>query len=116
MTLDDFYFKQNEPNQSCLLVLRQNILTSDSRFTETIKYGMPCFCIGKRAICYLWTNKKSGWPYVLFVDGKLLKHPALLSGQRKRMQLLEIDPTSDIPTDWLKEILSEAVRLLKKDS
>ena len=58
LDLDRFYLEKKEPFRSCLLALRQIILDSDPDIRETRKYGMPCFCLGKRHFCCLWTDKK----------------------------------------------------------
>ena len=48
----DYYAKVKEPAKSCLLALRQVILQEDKAVTETIKWGMPCFC-GTSPFCAL---------------------------------------------------------------
>ena len=79
---DDFYLNKEDPNKSCLLALRSIILKQDESVTETIKYGMPCFCYKKKMFCYLWVDKKTDQPYILMVEGKLLEHPNLETGDR----------------------------------
>ena len=110
--LDDFYLTKTEPNKSCFLALRDIILNSYKDLSETVKYGMPCFCLGKKALCYLWIDKVTNWPYILFVDGNKLSHPALESGTRKRMKTLPINPSEDIQVDQIHQILSDAVKLI----
>lgn len=112
--LDHFYLEKDEPLKSCLLALREIILDSDPEVYETRKYGMPCFCLGKRHFTYLWTDKKSGQPYVLFVDGALLDHPELKQGDRKRMRIFPIDSEKDIPIERLRTILKDALTLCRK--
>ena len=77
-----FYLNKEEPNKSCLLALRNIILSQDENITETTKYGMPCFCYKKKMFCYLWIDKKTTEPYILFVEGKHLNHPKLETGNR----------------------------------
>lgn len=110
----DYYLRKEEPNKSCLLALRDVILKQDSTITETKKYGMPCFCYGKKAFCYLWTDKKSDLPYILFVEGKQLDHPLLESGGRARMKVLYVDPLQDLPLDIINDLLTKALGLYKK--
>ena len=100
-----------EPNKNCLLALRDIILRQDQLVTETKKYGMPCFCYGKKMFSYLWTDKKTLEPYILFVEGKHLKHPLLESGTRARMKILRINPNEDIPIDTVNDLLKRAVDL-----
>jgi len=111
--LDTFYLTQAEPNKSCLLVLRTIILDQDANVHETRKYGMSCFCYLKKMFCYLWTDKKTKEPYILFVEGKHLDHPALEQGDRSRMKILRIDPNSDLPMDTITGILKSALDLYR---
>ena len=73
LEINDFFLKKEEPNKSCLLALRDIILSIDENVNETQKYGMPCYCFNKKAFCYLWVDKKTFEPYILFVEGKMLK-------------------------------------------
>jgi hypothetical protein len=111
--LDAFYLAQEEPNKSCLLVLRKIIGDQDPLVNETLKYGMPCFCYRKKMFCYLWTDKKTNEPYILFVEGKHLDHPALEHGDRSRMKILRIDPTTDLQMDTITSNLKDALELYR---
>lgn len=72
---------------------------------------MPCFCYKKKMFCYLWTDKKSGEPYLLMVEGRHLQHPSLEKGGRSRMRIFSIDSNLDIPVDEVKRLLDEALDL-----
>lgn len=111
MDLDNFYLDKKEPNQSCLLALRTIILSHNENLNETRKYGMPCFCYGKKMFCYLWVDKKTNWPYILMVEGNKLLHPALEAGDRARMKVLNINPTMDLPLGTIQSVLDEAFKL-----
>lgn len=111
--LDNFYSNKQEPNKSCLLALRSIILKQDTYITETLKYGMPCFCYKTKMFCYLWTDKKSHEPYILMVEGKHLDHPKLETGERARMKVLRVDPEKDLPLKSIETILKKALDLYK---
>lgn len=113
MDTDNFYLAQTEPNRSCLLALRKIILETESDVSETTKYGMPCFSYKRKGFCYLWTDKKTNEPYILFVEGKHLHHPKLETGGRSRMKILRVNPNQDIPLNTIKKILSQALELYK---
>ncbi|MBK9592589.1 MAG: DUF1801 domain-containing protein [Crocinitomicaceae bacterium] len=102
--LNSFYLNKSEPNKSCLLALRDLILNQDSKITETLKYGMPCFCYHKKMFCYLWTDKKTDQPYILMVEGKHLHHPKLETGSRSRMKIFRVDPTKNLPKKVIETI------------
>ncbi len=111
--LNSFYLSKEEPVKSCLLALRSMILAQDSLVSETRKYGMPCFCYKKKMFCYLWTDKKTEEPYILFVEGKLLDHPMLEVGSRARMKIFRIDPNIDLPIEEIVFLLNKALDICK---
>lgn len=87
------------------------LLNFNEEITETVKYGMPCFCYKGKAFCYLWMDKKTNFPYFLLVEGNKMKHPKLESGDRKRMKVFIVNPEEDLPLEVIHEILSEALNL-----
>lgn len=108
---DNFYLNQPEPNKSCLLALRDIILQQDEHITPTIKYGMPCFCYKGKMFCYLWVDKKTNHPYILFVEGEHLNHPKLETGTRKRMKTFNVNPNRDLPVATMVTLLHQALEL-----
>lgn len=111
---NNFYFSKNEPNKSCLLTLRNIILKQDKNVTETTKYGMPCFCYKNKMFAYLWTEKKTNEPYILFVEGQHLEHPELEKGNRARMKIFRFNPNTDMPIKTIELLLNTAIDLYKK--
>ena len=112
--INEYYLNKKEPAKSCLLTLRNLILKMDTSVSETKKYGMPCFCFKNKVFCYLWMDKISDEPYILFVEGKHLDHPKLESGNRAKMKIFRINPTTDLPIDTIQMLLSEALSIYKK--
>ena len=106
-----YYLQQPEPQQSCLLAMRDLLLQLDTHITETRKYGMPCFCYQDHIFCYLWTDKHTQEPYFLLADGNHLTHPALESGNRSRMKILRVAPTENLPVARISAVLQEALQL-----
>lgn len=109
--LDESYLAHPEPARGTLLALRAMILDHDPRISETVKYGMPCFLYGRNILCYLWTDRKTGEPYILMAEGNRLHDPRLEQGSRSRMKILWIDPCKDIPVDAVAAVLDEAIAL-----
>ncbi|MDX1446319.1 DUF1801 domain-containing protein [Lishizhenia sp.] len=105
----NIYLKQDEPLQSCWLTLRSIIRKHDELITECVKYGSPCFLYRDKILCYLWKDKKSNQPYILFSDGNSLHHPVLDFKGRKKMKSMEVDPNKDIPIELVKEVLTQAI-------
>nr|WP_295921306.1 DUF1801 domain-containing protein [uncultured Dyadobacter sp.] len=109
----DRYFEQHdEPAKSCLLALRAYILGFAPEVTEMWRYRMPFYAHRGKRFCYLWTEKKSGKPYLGVVDGFRMDHPALIAEQRSRMKIMLIAPEEDLPMQDLNEVLSAAISLL----
>src|SRR6188508_105913 len=111
--VDNYYLNKDEPNKSCLLALRSIILEQDTAVTETLKWGMPCFCYKKKMFCYLWTDKKTDEPYILMVEGKHLVHPKLETGERSRMKIFKVDPNKDLPVKTIEDILQKSLDLYR---
>lgn len=112
--LHDYYMNKEEPNKSCLFVLRDIILEQDEQITESIKWNSPCFSYKNRMFCFLMIDKKTNKPYLLMVEGLRLDFPELDQGNRTRMKTLNIDPTKDLPIKTIERILDSALDLYKK--
>lgn len=110
---DVFYLNKDEPNKSCLLALRQLILAQDEHITETIKYGMPCFCYRNKMFCYLWVDKITREPYILMVEGKHLAHARLEAGTRSKMKVFRVKADEDLPLNDLRMMLKGALDLYR---
>jgi len=111
--VDNFYLKQEEPNRSCLMALREIILSQDKNITHVLKYGMPFFCYRGKMFCYLWIHKKYQKPYIGIVEGKSIDHPDLIIEKRSRMKIMLFDPNKDLPLETIKMILTEIMKLYK---
>lgn len=94
--------------------MKKLILDQDEKVTETVKYGMPCFCYREKMFCYLWVDKKSTEPYILFVEGGHLHHPKLEVGNRSRMKIYRVNPNVDLRIDEIRVLLKEALDLYRK--
>ena len=108
---ENYYLKQEEPDKSCLLALKDFILGLDHNITPEWKYGLPFFYYKKKMFCYFWKDKKTHEPYVGICKGSEIEHPKLEAGDRKRIKIFRVDPTKDIDINGLQEILSEAMAL-----
>ena len=73
---------------------------------------MPGFSIDNKMISYLWTDKKTKEPYVLWVLGKQLDHPLLETGDRSRMKILRINTEEDIPILLIEELVYTSIEII----
>lgn len=108
--LDQFYLKREEPLQSCLLGLRDIILSTNDEITPEWKYKLPFFYYRNKMLCYLWIHKKHKQPYIGFVDGNLLNDEDLLVEKRAKIKILLIDPQEDLPYKKIKLLLATAIK------
>lgn len=107
--VNNFYTKQEEPNQSCFLALRLLIKNTDEQIEECIKYGCPCFLYKKKILCYLWKDISTQYPYILFSDGLKMKNKALEFGGRKKMKSFSVNPNLDLDALLINELIVEAL-------
>ncbi len=109
--IDNYFLNLEEPTKSCMQALRDYILNYDANITEAWKYRLPFFLYKKKMFCYFWGDKKTGLPYIGFVEGRNIDHPLLEQGNRKRMKILRIEPSQDLPIETIDEIMREAIGL-----
>lgn len=110
---DNFFLQQKEPVKSCLLALREIILSQDKDVSAAWKYGMPFFCFKGKMFCYLWVHKTLKQPYIGIVEGKRFSHPDLIIEKRSRMKIMLFDPNKDLPIKTIHKILQQAINLYK---
>src|SRR5690606_19118457 len=98
-----------EPSKSVLLACADFITTQYPDFDLTLKYGMPCFVYLRKPIVYLWKDKLTFDPYLLFVYGNQIQHPKLETGDRKKMKILRIRTDADLPFKLIQEFLNQSL-------
>lgn len=109
--LEAYYARQPEPAQGCLLALRAHIhaQAGPGEITEVWSYYMPTFRYRGKRFCYLWTQKSDGMPYIGFINGTHVADEALRVEGRKRMKILVLDPSADLPVALLDKVLQQAL-------
>mgnify|MGYP003575622307 CR=1 FL=1 len=114
--LDQFYVEKEEPFRSCMLGLRDIILSIDDHITAEWKYKLPFFYYKGKMLCYLWIHKKFKQPYIGFVDGNLLNDESLLVEKRAKMKILLIDPNDDLPIEKINILITNVLYLRRKQT
>jgi len=109
--INQYYENLEEPTKSCLLALRHIVLNFDERMSECWKYKMPFYCLNGKMFCYFWKDKKTQQPYMGIVKGQYLNHPELELGNRKKMKVLPLNPSADLPLELIESVLKDAVDL-----
>jgi hypothetical protein len=110
--LTDYYISKPEPLQSCLLALRHFILHHHPNISESYKFGTAFFTYDDKMLCYLGHHKKLNQPYIGFIQGSKIDHPALLQEKRKMVKIVIIDCAEDLPVNDLEEILNLCITCL----
>ena len=65
-------------------------------------------------MCYLWKDKKTLEPYILFVEGNSISHHELQSGNRAKMKILPIKINEDIPQNLITELLGLSIEVINQ--
>jgi hypothetical protein len=95
--LENYYLKQPEPIQGCLLALKSIILSVDKEITHRRLYQIPVFYYKEKRLAYLWVQRKR-LLFGIITDKSILTFP---EGSRPKDQYerMEIQPNDDIPID-----------------
>ncbi len=109
-SLDSFFLKIPEPQQSTLLFLRQFFI-EEVYLQENWKFNTPFYYYKGKWFAYLsYSAKRNHEIYIGFVKGYQVEHPKLMSEGRKQIKVFRIDAEKDIDVKALKKITA----LLKK--
>lgn len=107
--LENYYLKQTEPVQSCLLALRSIIMGISPLITHERKYQIPFFYYKGKKLSYLWVNKKK--LQLGFIEDKCLQEPVEGMKLKDRYQSIIINPREDIPVEIIVENLQALIHL-----
>lgn len=107
--LENYYLKQSEPIQSCLLALRSIIMGISPLITHERKYQIPFFYYKGKKLSYLWVNKKK--LQLGFIEDKCLQEPVEGVKLKDRYQSIIINPHEDIPIEIIVENLKALIHL-----
>lgn len=109
--LDEYFERQPEPLNSCLIAARDMILAYNESITISWKWKTPFFSYKGKMLAYLNVNRKSQLPYLGLANGAKLNHHALQTEGRKMIKAYYFSPEEDMDIDELYEILKEATAL-----
>jgi hypothetical protein len=109
--LDNYYLKQPEPMQSCLLALKDIILGLDKNITHQRRFQIPFFYYKDKKLSYLWVTKKK--LQMGFIEDKNI-HPKKEGVKLKdKYESMIINPQADIPIELIIQKLNERIALYK---
>ena len=107
--LENYFLKQPEPQQSCMLFLRTWFI--EQGLEEQFKYMTAMYHFKGKPLCYLSVSSKEKNLYVGFIKGHLMKHPKLEQEGRKQIKVIYLNPEKDLPVKTLTEIVKMAKKL-----
>jgi hypothetical protein len=107
--LENYFLKQPEPHQSCMLFLRKWL--TEQGLDEQYKYMTAMYYFKGKPFCYISVRTKDLQLYLGFWKGHEMKHPKLKKEGRKLISALYIDPEKDLPLKTLTEIVKTAKKL-----
>lgn len=107
--LENYFLKQPEPQQSCMLFLRKWLM--EQGLDEQYKYMTAMYYFKEKPFCYLSYSTKTNKLYVGFIKGYLMKHPKLEQEGRKQIKVIYLNPQKDLPIKALTEIVKMAKKL-----
>lgn len=112
--IQEYFYRIEEPERSTLLFLREKILASDTEnITETLSFGLPFIKYRKKMLCYFYYSKKYKKHYLSFYHGDRLDYPELIQDDRKKFKILLIDAESDLPLEFILNLLEDVKKYIK---
>jgi hypothetical protein len=110
--LENYYLKQPEPIQGCLLALKNIIMGIDSQITHQRKFQIPFFYYKDKKLCFLWVKGKK--TLLGFVEDKSI-YPAVAGVKRKNgIEMIQINPDEDLPLEFILQTIQERIRLYEQ--
>ncbi|RYU96485.1 DUF1801 domain-containing protein [Emticicia agri] len=107
--LENYYLKQTEPIQSCLLALKNIIMSIHPLITHERKYQIPFFYYKGKKLAYLWVTRKK--LQVGFIEDKCLQEPIEGVRLKDKYQSIIVNPNEDIPMGVIVRNLKDLIHL-----
>ncbi len=111
-TLENYYLGKSEPFQSCLLALRQLILTVDPLITTGRKFQIPFFHYKGKKLAYLWLNGKK--LMIGFCQDKSLQDIVPDVKPKDLYESFRIDPGADLPVNLICGKIKALLRMIDR--
>jgi len=112
-TLEAYYLSKPEPYQSCLLALRDIILSANPAICQVRKYQIPFFTYNDNKLGYLWLNGKK-LMMGFCIDKKLQIAMNADIKHKDQYESIQIDPNADLPVDLILQKLTYYIAMAEK--
>lgn len=105
-SVDNFFLKIPEPEQSALLYLR-HFFIKDCQLQENWKFNTPFYYYKGKWFCYIsFSAKRNNEIYIGFVKGYKIDMPNLISEGRKQIKVYRINAQNDINIQEIQKIVN----------
>ena len=111
-TLEYYYLSKPEPYKSCLLALKDIILSANPNICHERKFQIPFFTYKGKKLSYLWLNRKK--LMLGFCMDKSLQDITPGIKVKDKYESIEINPNEDIPVDVILQKLTYYIVLIDK--
>jgi hypothetical protein len=107
--LENYYLKQPEPIQGCLLALKSIILSVNKDISHRRVYQIPFFYYKEKKLAFLWVHRKR-LLFGIVTDKSMLEFP---EGVRRKdnYETMIIDPNEDIPLEVIVGMMQRQINL-----
>ena len=107
--LENYYLKQPEPIQGCLLALKSIILSVNKEISHRRAYQIPFFYYKEKKLAFLWVHRKRLLLGIV-TDKSMLEFP---EGVRRKdnYETVIIDPNEDIPLEEIVSLIQRQIKL-----
>ena len=111
-SLESYYLSKPEPYQSCLLALRDVILSIDPNICHERKFQIPFFTYKNKKLGYLWLNRKK--LMLGFCMDKSLQKSIAGIKPKDQYESFEINPNADLPVDMIVQKLDYYLTMINQ--
>lgn len=102
--LNQFFESQPMEVKETFIAMRYFVLQPDFELTEHFKYRTAFYYYQGKPFCYFHKDAKTLEPYIGIARGHLVEDPLLHQGNRKKMKVVKIPVTEDLPVVELSHL------------
>lgn len=103
-SLENYYLRQQEPYQSCLLALKELLLKANDGISHERKFQIPFFYYNDKKLAYLWLNRKK--LMLGFAEDRRIQPIVPGVKNKDKYESIQIDPLADLPVELILEKLN----------
>lgn len=102
--LNQFFESQHIEVKDTMIAMRYFVLQPEFELTEHFKYRTAFYYYHGKPFCYFHKDAKTLEPYIGIARGHLVNDPILYQGNRKKMKVVKIPVSDDLPVSELTNL------------